>query len=41
MITELTLQLRGQAGPRLVNGAKTPFSTTRDIDGVNVIVLKR
>ncbi|MDO8614866.1 MAG: thiolase family protein [Dehalococcoidia bacterium] len=41
MITELTLQLRGLAGPRQVEGARTALMHNAGIGGVNVIVLKR
>src|SRR3990170_3827619 len=40
MITELTLQLRGQAGPRQVKGAKTALMHNAGIGGVNVIAFK-
>jgi benzoylsuccinyl-CoA thiolase BbsB subunit len=41
MITELTLQLRGQAGKRQVAGAKTALMHNAGIGGVNVIAFKR
>jgi len=41
MITELTLQLRGQAGPRQVPNAKTALMHNAGIGGVNVIAFKR
>ena len=41
MITELVRQLRGQAGPRQVSGAKTALLHNAGIGGVNVIVFKR
>jgi benzoylsuccinyl-CoA thiolase BbsB subunit len=41
MITELTLQLRGQAGPRQVAPAKTGLMHNAGIGGVNMIVFKR
>ncbi len=41
MITELTLQLRGQAGPRQVAPAKTALMHNAGIGGVNMIVFKR
>ena len=40
MITELTLQLRGQAGARQVKGAKTALMHNAGIGGVNVIAFK-
>lgn len=40
MITELALQLRGQAGPRQVQGAKTALLHNAGIGGVNVMVFK-
>ncbi len=40
MITELTLQLRGNAGPRQVKNAKTALLHNAGIGGVNVMVLK-
>lgn len=41
MITELTLQLRGQAGPRQVAGAKVALMHNAGIGGVNMIAFKR
>ncbi len=41
MITELTLQLKGRAGPRQVPGARTALLHNAGIGGVNVIVLKK
>ena len=41
MITELTLQLRGQAGQRQVSGAKTALMHNAGIGGVNVVAFKR
>jgi acetyl-CoA acetyltransferase len=41
MITELALQLRGQAGPRQVQGAKTALLHNAGIGGVNVMLFKR
>jgi len=41
MIAELTLQLRGQAGPRQVSGAKTALLHNAGIGGVNVLIFKR
>ncbi len=41
MITELVLQLRGRAGPRQVEGARTALMHNAGIGGVNVIVFKR
>jgi acetyl-CoA acetyltransferase len=40
MITELTRQLRGEAGRRQVNGAKTALLHNAGIGGVNVMVFK-
>jgi benzoylsuccinyl-CoA thiolase BbsB subunit len=41
MITELTTQLRGQAGQRQVGGAKTALLHNAGIGGVNVMVLQK
>ena len=41
MITELALQLRGQAGPRQVKGAQTALLHNAGIGGVNVMLFKR
>ncbi len=40
MITELTRQLRGEAGPRQVEGAKTALLHNAGLGGVNVMVLQ-
>jgi len=40
MVTELTRQLRGQAGPRQVNGAKVALLQNSGAGGGNVMVLK-
>ncbi|HET8944809.1 MAG TPA: thiolase family protein [Dehalococcoidia bacterium] len=41
MITELTLQLRGQAGPRQVANPRVALMQNAGIGGVNVIAFKR
>jgi hypothetical protein len=41
MITELTLQLRGDAGERQVSDAKVALMHNAGIGGVNVIAFKR
>ncbi len=41
MITELALQLRGQASQRQVPGARTALMHNAGIGGVNVIAFKR
>jgi sterol carrier protein 2 len=40
MITELTRQLRGEAGPRQVQGAKTALLHNAGLGGVNVMILQ-
>jgi len=41
MLTELTRQLRGQAGPRQVKDAKVALLQNAGIGGMNVMVLTR
>jgi len=41
MITELVRQLRGEAGPRQVAGAKTALMHNAGIGGVNVLIFQR
>jgi acetyl-CoA acetyltransferase len=40
MITELTRQLRGEAGPRQVEGAKTALLHNAGLGGVNVMIFQ-
>jgi acetyl-CoA acyltransferase len=40
MIAELTRQLRGEAGPRQVQGAKTALLHNAGLGGVNVMILQ-